>query len=397
MAISQASFLRARDYHAVAITHFFTDVLNSGRSLLVAVLAVTLGLTNAQVGLALLVYNIGNALSQPLFGLLADRIGPRRIVVGGIGWMIFWFALAAVAGDWIALLAVTVAGLGSGAFHPSGTMVASQSSQAHRTQATALFFMSGQLGLFFGPIVTGIVLQLMGRPGFLVLPLIALSAFISSWKWIDDTVQRHRGAQDVQPAASQPHRSVKLSIRPHRRETTSLMNALSLCLIIVVIGSVSVTTINFVPKLFTEIGLPEAQVGVLTGLLMLGSAAGGLIGGTLADRLGGRRVIALSMVAAILPLYFYIPVDGIGRFLLLAAAGFFIGMPHSIVILRSQSLFPGRRAMASGLALGFMFFTGSLGTYVLGLVADAIGLATALQWMAIVPVLALGASFFLKE
>jgi FSR family fosmidomycin resistance protein-like MFS transporter len=397
MAVTEASFLRERDYHAVAITHFFTDVLNSGRSLLVAVLAISIGLSNAQVGLTLLLYNIGNALSQPLFGLLADRIGPRRIVVGGIGWMIFWFALAAVAGDWIALLAVTVAGLGSGAFHPSGTMVASQSSQTHRTQATAVFFMSGQLGLFFGPILTGIVLQLMGRPGFLVLPLLALSALISSWKWIDDTLQRQRGAEDVRPVAAQSHSSTKSVTFPHRRETASLVNAISLSLIIVVTGTVSVTATNFAPKLFTEMGLPEAQVGVLTGLLMLGSAVGGIIGGMLADRIGGRRIITLSMAAAILPIYFYIPVDGFGRYLLLAAAGFFLGMSHSILILRAQSLFPGRRAMASGLALGFMFFAGSLGSYALGIVADAIGLATALQWAAFLPLFALAASFLLKE
>jgi FSR family fosmidomycin resistance protein-like MFS transporter len=397
MAVTEASFLRERDYHAVAITHFFTDVLNSGRSLLVAVLAISLGLTNAQVGLALLIYNVGNALSQPLFGLLADRIGPRRIVVGGIGWMIFWFALAAVAGEWIALLAVTVAGLGSGAFHPSGTMVASQSSQARRTQATAIFFMSGQLGLFFGPILTGIVLQLMGRPGFLVLPLIALSAFVSSWRWIDDTLQRKRGALDIQPAASRAYRSAKLDAFPRSRDAASLINAISLSLIITVIGTVSVTTTNFAPKLFTEMGLPTAQVGVLTGLLMLGSAVGGIIGGTLADRVGGRRIIALSMAAAILPIYFYIPVDGIGRYLLLAAAGLFVGMSHSILVLRAQSLFPGRRAMASGLALGFMFFAGSLGSYTVGFVADAIGLATALQWTAVLPFFALAASFLLKE
>jgi FSR family fosmidomycin resistance protein-like MFS transporter len=391
MAVTEASFLRERDYRAVAITHFFTDVLNSGRSLLVAVLAISIGLTNAQVGLALLLYNIGNALSQPLFGLLADRIGPRRIVIGGIGWMIFWFSLASLAGDWIALLAVTIAGLGSGAFHPSGTLVASQASQSRRTQATSIFFMSGQLGNFAGPILAGIMLQLMGRPGFLVLPVIALSALISTWHWIDDNLQRQRIANDAQPMAAQQ------ATFSRRREAASWLNTLSLSLIIIVTGTVSLTTINFVPKLFTEMGLPEAQVGVLTGLLMLGSAVGGIIGGTLADRVGGRRVIALSMLAAVLPIYFYIPVEGIGRFLLLTAAGFFIGMPHSILILRAQSLFPGRRAMASGLALGFMFFAGSLGSYALGFIADIIGLASALQWMAVLPFFALTASFFLKE
>ncbi len=394
MTVTEANFLRQRDYHAVTISHFFADIMNSGRSLLVAVLAISLGLTNAQVGLALLLYNIGNALSQPLFGLLADRIGPRRVVIGGIGWMIFWFSLASIAGDWIALVAITVAGIGSGAFHPSGTLVASQCSQTQRTQATSIFFMSGQLGNFVGPIIAGVVLQMMGRPGFLVLPVIALSAFASSWQWLDDDLQRQREVEEARTTAAQPQPS---SAGQRPRQTASLLNALSLSLIIIVAGTVSLTTINFVPKLFTEMGLPEAQVGILTGLLMLGSAIGGVVGGTMADRIGGRRVVALSMLAAILPLYFYIPVEGIGRFLLLTAAGFFIGMSHSILILRAQSLFPGRRAMASGLALGFMFFSGSLGSYALGFIADLVSLSTALQWTAVLPLFAVAASFLLKE
>lgn len=87
MATSQAAVYRERPFLAVALTHFFVDVLNNGRNLLVALLAVSLGLTNAQVGLALLIYNVGNALSQPLFGWLADRIGARRLVVGSLGWV----------------------------------------------------------------------------------------------------------------------------------------------------------------------------------------------------------------------------------------------------------------------------------------------------------------------
>ena len=102
MVATPTSFLRERSYLAVSITHFFVDVLNSSRTLLIAVLALNLGLSNAQVGLSLLLYNVGNALTQPLFGWLADRVGPRWLVVGGMGWMIIFYAAAAVAGDWVA-------------------------------------------------------------------------------------------------------------------------------------------------------------------------------------------------------------------------------------------------------------------------------------------------------
>ncbi|HXV97528.1 MAG TPA: MFS transporter, partial [Anaerolineae bacterium] len=131
MAATQAEFIRQRPYQAVSINHFFIDILNSSRNLIVAILAIEMGLTNAQVGLALLLYNVGSSLSQPLFGWLADRLGARWFVVGGMGWMIFFFGLAGVAGNWLALGALTIAGIGSGAFHPTGTMVASKTSLTH--------------------------------------------------------------------------------------------------------------------------------------------------------------------------------------------------------------------------------------------------------------------------
>jgi FSR family fosmidomycin resistance protein-like MFS transporter len=103
------------------------------------------------------------------------------------------------------------------------------------------------------------------------------------------------------------------------------------------------------------------------------------------------------MLGAILPLYFYIPADDPWRFLLLFLAGFFTGMPHSILVLTAQSLFPGRRAFASGLTLGIMFFSGAVGTYLVGIIADEIGLANALQSLAILPLIAAFAGLFLPR
>jgi FSR family fosmidomycin resistance protein-like MFS transporter len=103
------------------------------------------------------------------------------------------------------------------------------------------------------------------------------------------------------------------------------------------------------------------------------------------------------MLGAVLPLYFYIPADDPWRFLLLLLAGFFVGMPHSVVVITAQSLFPGRRAFASGLTLGIMFFSGAVGTYLVGIVADEIGLATALQSLAILPMIAAIAALLLPK
>ncbi|RMG90083.1 MAG: MFS transporter [Chloroflexi bacterium] len=376
----KANFWRDRSYLAVIITHFFVDVLNSSRNLVVAILAVEIGLTNAQVGIALLLYNVGSALAQPLFGWLADRIGPRWLVVGGMGWMIFFFGVTAVSGNWLALIAITVAGVGSGAFHPTGTMVASQISQTHRNRATAVFFMMGQLGLFSGPIFAGALLQTFGRPGYLILPALSLVAFISGWQWLTHTQHPH----------PTPIEQAKTTAEDNKEQLAGsrLTQAIMLAIIILTSSTVSIAAISFAPKLFTEMGFEPGYVGLLSGLFMMGSAIGGVVGGTLADRIHGKWVIVLGMLTAVLPVYLYIGVDGLGRLPLLFLAGFFMGMPHSIIVIMVQSLLPRRRALASGIALGFMFFSGSIGSYVVGLAADQFGLAEVLQVTAVLPIVA---------
>lgn len=385
MTVKETSYFRNRSYLATAASHLSIDVLNSGRVLLMAILAVSLGLSNAQVGLFLLLYNGGASVSQPIFGWLADRFGARQLVFGGLAWTSFFYVIAALVPDWPALYALTLASLGSGAFHPGGTKIASQTSRTRRTQATAFFFMAGQIGLFLGPILAGILLDSYGRRGYLALPLVGLGVTLLGWRWLSDNVRTVRQPQRSSADAQRAGRDIPLLLFP------------SLLVIVLAYNTVSYSAQNFAPKLFTEWGYSASYVGWIAGLYMMGSAIGGVVGGSIADRVGGKPVIVFSMFAAILPLYLYIPAGDVLRFPLLLLAGFFGGMPHSIVVLQVQALLPDRQALASGLALGFMFFSGAVGSYVVGVVADQVGLALTLQWSAFLMLAAGAAALWLPQ
>lgn len=382
--VQTAEFLRDRAYVAASGSHFFVDILNNSRTLLVALLAVSLGLSNAQVGIALLLYNVGSALSQPFFGVLADRHGPRWYISGGLAWMVAMYSLAVVWGGWAALAFITLAGFGSGAVHPAGAMVASESSVRARTQATGFFFAAGQTGLFIGPILAGLLLEAFGQPGYLVLPALALSAVVAAWRWVSN--QRFTNLERRELAGSAAER--------RRLDWRTLV---PLTVVIMTSSTIGIATINFAPKLFAEQGYSPAYVGWTAGLYMMGSAVGGITGGALADRINRRLPLLLGMIGAILPLYFYIPAGDPWRFGLLVLSGFFAGMPHSVLVIMVQSLLPGRRAFASGLTLGLMFFSGAIGTYLLGVAADEVGLVTALQALIVLPMTAIVATLSLPR
>lgn len=364
MVVTQFNFFTDRNYFAAWLTHFFVDVMNNARNLLIAILAISLGLTNTHVGIVLLLYNIGNALCQPFFGLLADRIGTRWLIVGGVGWMIFFYSLSAVTGDWVALIATTIASVGSGAFHPSGTKVASQIPEPYRNRATAVFFLAGQLGLFVGPVLAGFFLNAYGRVGFLALPMMALVALVSGWHWLTN-----KPNTPIHQYTSQ---------KPAQVATRNGRRAALIIIIILTAYSISSTLTIFLPKLFTELNYSQSAVGILSGSYLFGGAFGGIVGGYLGDRFQKKWVIGISLLLASLPLFFILSFTGAAQVAWLVTAGFFAGMPHSLLVLMAQSLFPTKQGMASGLVLGFMFFSGSVGSTILGYTADTIGLATML-------------------
>lgn len=384
MVATQFAFFKERNYFAVWLTHFFIDVLNNGRNLLIAILAIALELTNAQVGWVLIVYNIGNAICQPFFGLLADRIGVRWLIVGGMGWMIFFYSLAALTTDWIALSATTIASLGSGMFHPSGTKVASQTPEPYRNRATAVFFLAGQLGLFVGPVLAGFFLDSFGRTGFIGLPILALIALISGWQWI----------QNGETAVNQSSKSNPTTSQPAAR---NWHQAILIIITILTAYSIGNTLMIFLPKHFTELNMSQSVIGILSGSYLFGGAFGGILGGYLGDRFPKKWVIGLSLLFACVPLFFILTFNGFTQGIWLFWAGFFAGMPHALLVLMAQSLFPNKQGMASGLVLGFMFFSGSVGSTILGYTADRIGLAMMIENLWLLSLIAAVAALLLPN
>ena len=129
------TFLRSRLYLAVVAGHFAVDVLNSTGPVLLAVLAVPLGLSYGQIGLALTLYTMAGSLSQPICGWLADRFRGRPAALAGAGvlWMIGCYAVVAFMHSWALLLPFfLLASIGSGLFHPIGTANAAASHRARR-------------------------------------------------------------------------------------------------------------------------------------------------------------------------------------------------------------------------------------------------------------------------
>ncbi|KAA9150837.1 MFS transporter [Amycolatopsis acidicola] len=137
------------------------------------------------LGIVLAVYDGAEILLKPVFGALADRIGPRRVLLGGLT----GFALASgafvFAGD-PALVGVVRLGQGAAAaaFSPAaGALVARLTPETGRGRAFGGYGAWKGLGYTLGPVVGGVLITVSGYPA-LFLTLAGLAVVVAVWAWL---------------------------------------------------------------------------------------------------------------------------------------------------------------------------------------------------------------------
>jgi FSR family fosmidomycin resistance protein-like MFS transporter len=172
------SLLKDKIFSSLAWSHFIVDVMNSQRSILLTYFSGPFGLSNTTLGGINTLYAFSGSLAQPVFGYLADRFGPRWVITGGVFWMAGFFTLAVTIPGPIALIFLVLASLGSGAFHPAGSLSATLRGQTHmagkQTTAASWFFFFGQFAFFLGPILGGRVIDSVGPSGLVVAALVGV-------------------------------------------------------------------------------------------------------------------------------------------------------------------------------------------------------------------------------
>lgn len=350
---------------AVLVGHFAVDLLNSQVGVLLAALSGPLLLSNADIGLTATIVGFSGAMAQPFFGWLADRKPGRWAAAGAVVVMAVAFALFLGVPGRAALAFLVVASICSAAFHPAGADLGARGGgrgPARASQA-AWFFLFGQVGLSLGPALSGALidswgwLALYGPVVFVALVGLAGLFMLPSG--------RARAARGPAPIEA-----------PGRIAWSALALAVS-------IGGLRIWAQSTVgtlgPKFFHDLGYSPSTYGAIVGVFMLGIALGGVLGGWLADRLGGRAM-TVATLALSAPALFWLPTaSGPAVYLTALLAGALNGGPHSLLVVIAQRAMPGRGSLASGLALGSMFAISSGGVWLSGILGDQLGLSFALQ------------------
>jgi FSR family fosmidomycin resistance protein-like MFS transporter len=184
--------------------------------------------------------------------------------------------------------------------------------------------------------------------------------------------------------------------RDHEREAWGPFTVLAL--VIAVRSFIYFGLITFIPLYYIHVlHAGKALGGAALSAMLIGGAAGTLIGGPLADRFGRRTVLAGSMIAIpglVIGLILSGQVLGV---LFAALTGAATIATFAVTIVMGPDYLPGRLGVSAGVTIGLSIGLGGVGAPLLGLLADAHGLRAVLEAVAVLPLLGLALTLFLPR
>ena len=371
----------SRTLWAATFAHFLNDFYVAFLAPLLPLVVARFDLSLALAGFLATVLTTSAAMSQPLFGAIADRLRRRIFVVTGPAVTVAAMALMGLAPTYVVLvLLLLLAGTGTSSFHPQGASTAGEASGRRKGAGLSLFVAGGELGYALGPLVIALVVASRGFEATWIVGMPGLVAAILLWRWIP-------------PRRDPPARPAGRSLRT---DLSSALRPLAVLWFIVVLRSIVISAYQtFLPLLLSERGGSIVAGGAAVFLFGGIGAVGGVSGGTLSDRIGRRRMMALSLLLSTPLLFAFVRTHGPWAYVFLGAGGIAVYLSAAVTIVMAQELMPHRASVASSIVMGLAWGTAGLSLTGVGALADVIGLEQTLTWVLLLSVVALGAVFFL--
>jgi len=355
--------------------HAINDAYTAFLPALLPMFHAQLGLDEASLAGLVAVFALSASLPGPLLGRLSDRFGEASVTAASVLFSAVLLSLLAVAPSVPLLFGlVAVAGLGSAAIHPAGSMLVRRGT-ARPELAVALFAAGGMLGYAAGPSLLAVAREFAAPmlPIALVLPGILAAVAILTF---------------APRADKQPVPDAGAVRRFDRRLILGPVGLITLAAAFAFLPVMAV--LNGLPLfLMEEHGLSDTHPSIAGTLstFSLAAAAGGIGIGFLAARLPRRWLLAgvlSGSVPAFLGLLLLSP--GTAAFaVVLAAAGTLSYAATPILVVAAQDFAPRSGATAAGMVFGLGSALAGIMYFGIGALQAEIGLRAALSIAFVAP------------
>ena len=367
---------------SLCFCHLLNDLIQSLIPALYPLLKDQFSLNFTQIGIITLAFQMTASLLQPTVGWYTDKHPQPYSLALGMGSTLVGLLLLSVAQGYAAILfAAALIGTGSAIFHPEASRVARMASGGRYGTAQAFFQVGGNVGQAVGPLLAAFIVLPRGQGAIAWVSLAALLgmfllARIGNWYRVF--------SRPGQPGARASSTTHHLS----RARVFFLVSVLMLLLFSKNVYSASLTSF-FTFYLIEHFNLPVQAAQIQLFIFMASIAVGTLLGGALADRIGRKPMILISILGA-LPFTLALPfADLFWTGVLTMVIGLLMASAFPAILVYAHELIPGRVGLVSGMFFGLAFGLGGLGAALMGVIADTHGIVFIYKLCSYLPALGL--------
>jgi FSR family fosmidomycin resistance protein-like MFS transporter len=368
----------------LSLGHLTTDLFSATVPTLQPVLTERFSMSLAQAGMLSGVFMFASSVLQLPFGILSDRLQSRAFsIVGPLTAGIFLSSLAWAESYGTLIALVFLGGMGVAAFHPQSTGEASRISGERKGIGVAVFITAGTFGLACGPPYMAAIIN---NFGFNRLPLAMILAFVVC------------GMMFLRLPAPPPHAAANRRI--DWAALSVVRKPLTVLYVLVVIRStVQLGVGQFLTLYLTrERAFSIEAASFSLALFFLAAATGSLAGGHLADRIGGARVVQISMAGSVPFFVLFLMTDGWLSLGALFFGGVVLLMTNPVNVVMAQELAPTQRGIVTSLMMGFAWgIAGIAFIPLVGWMADRTGIEEVLYGVSLLPLIGFALAFVLPK
>ena len=359
--------------------HFVHDGFTDTIYVLLPLWASGFGLSHAQVGLLKACMSVGLAGLQVPAGYLAERYGERTILILGTALTGLAFLCMALANGIMGLAVLLfIAGVGASTQHPLASALVSKGFEnSRRRAALGTYNFCGDLGKVVMPAgVAGIAALYGWQQGSAALGLLGLAAALVLY-----TTLLRMGAgnrPDADPKVGDERASPSEGWGIHDRQGFLTLAAISM-----IDSACRFAFLTFVPFVLIEKGAATEAVGFALALVFAGGAAGKLLCGLVAERLGILRTVVLTELVTTVLILGVLAAPLSGAMILLPVVGAALNGTSSVLYgTVGDFVHSDRQARAFGLFYTFGTGAGVVSPFLFGLFSDVWGLDAAVTAIA---------------
>src|SRR5262245_56901139 len=365
-----------RTLAATCAAHFVHDGIADALYVLLPIWAQAFGLSYVQVGTWRMAYSTAMASLQLPAGILAERVGERTLLAAGSVLAGVMFALAAASQSYSRLGAlILLTGVGCAVQHPVSSSLISRAYQpSSRRAALGVYNFVGDVGKMAIAAVMGLAVAAIGwRHSVVVYGLIVAGVGLLTIAMLANGGGVARRPRDAAADASAPGWGFS------NARGFALLSAIHL-----VDSACRTGFLTFLPFLLIAKGASVASVGFGLALLFVGGAAGKLVCGLMAERVGILRTVVLTELATGILIAALVAAPlGWGMILLVPAGVALNGTSSVLYGTVADFVRDDRQSRSYGLFYTLGSAAGATAPLVFGVMSDAAGVRSALLAVAV--------------